>query len=230
MTETRASGAKSIRRCTLVLRAGRNLWSRGTQRGMDARMPPRRLLTCAAALVLLVVLTSGCGGGDARAAAKNDPPPVKYASSFLSFTHPAAWKAATPHSHELHFNPLVYLSTQPVHEPCTTSGNETTCGFPVSQLRPGGVLVGWLYGGPPAFGLGPGKQIRVGGRPASRVDTAGGMCRRIGADRTIDVTIELKPLPSSLLEFTACLRGPGLAQSEAAVDALLASTRFDTSQ
>lgn len=199
---------------------------------MDARLLPRRLLTCAAALVLLAVLASGCGGGgsNAHAAAKNDPPPVKYSSSFLSFTHPTAWKAATPHSHELHFNPLVYLSTQPVHEPCTTSGNETTCGFPVSQLEPGGVLVGWLYGGPPAFSLGPGKQIRVGGRPASRVDTAGGMCRQIGADRTIDVAIELRPLPSSLLQFTACLRGPGLAQSESDVDALLASTRFDTSQ
>jgi hypothetical protein len=198
---------------------------------MDARLPPRRLLACAAALVLLVVLTSGCGGGsEAHAAAKNDPPPVKYSSSFLSFTHPAAWRASTPHSRELHFNPLVYLSTQPVHEPCTTSGNETTCGFPVSQLQPGGVLVSWLYGGPPAFSLGPGKQIRVGGRPAGRVDTSGGMCAQIGADRTIDVTIELKPLPSSLLEFTACLRGPGLAQSEAAVDALLASTKLDTSQ
>ena len=197
---------------------------------MDARLPPRRLLMCAAALALLVVSTSGCGGGDTHAAAKKDPPLVKYSRSFLSFTHPAARKTSTPRSAELHFNPLVYLSTQPVHDPCTTTGNDTTCGFPVSQLQPGGVLVSWLYGGPPAFTLGPGKQIRVGGRPASLVDTAGGMCRQIGADRTIDVTIELRPLPSSLLQFTACLRGPGMAQSGAAVDALLASTEFDTSQ
>lgn len=197
---------------------------------MDARLPPRRLLMYAAALALLVVSTSGCGGGDAHAAAKKDPPLVKYSRSFLSFTHPAAWKTSTPRSGGLHFNPLVYLSTQPVHDPCTTTGNDTTCGFPVSQLQPGGVLVSWLYGGPPAFTLGPGKQIRVGGRPASLVDRAGGMCRQIGADRTIDVTIELRPLPSSLLQFTACLRGPGMAQSGAAVDALLASTEFDTSQ
>jgi len=197
---------------------------------MDARLPPRRLLTCAAALALLAVLASGCGGGDAQAAGKVGPPPVKFSRAFLSFTHPAAWKASTPPAQEIHFNPLVYLSTQPVHDPCTTSGNETTCGFPVTQLEPGGVLVSWLYGGPPAFSLGPGKQTRVGGRPASRVETAGGMCRSIGADRTIDVTIALRPLPSAPLQFTACLRGPGLTQSEAGVDALLASTRFDVAQ
>jgi hypothetical protein len=195
---------------------------------MEARLPPRRLLTCAAALVLLVVLTSGCGGGGpAQAAAKKNPPLAKYSNSFLSFTHPAAWRAYSLRAQALHFNPLVYLSTQPVHAPCTTRGNETTCGLPVKQLEPGGVLVEWLYnGGPPALTLGPGKRIQVGGRPASLRETAGGMCRQIGADRTMGVRVEMSPLPSALLEFTACLRGPGLAQDEASVNALLASTKF----
>jgi hypothetical protein len=58
------------------------------------------------------------------------------------------------------------------------------------------------------------------------VETPGGICRRIGADRTIDVLIATRPLPSTLTEFTACLRGPGLAQEEKSVDALLASTKF----
>ena len=201
----------------------------GVHKGrMEARLPPRRLLTCAAALVLLVVLTTGCGGGnDAHAAAKNDPPAVKYTSSFLSFTHPAAWKASSPRTQALHFNPLVYLSTQPVHAPCTTTGSETACGFPLKHLEPGGVLVSWLYnGGPPALTLGPGKRIQVGGRPATIVSAAGGICGQVGADRTIDVRIEMRPLPSALLELTACLRGPGLAQQEARVNALLASTKF----
>jgi len=52
------------------------------------------------------------------------------------------------------------------------------------------------------------------------------MCRRIGADRTIDVLIQTTRLPSTPTEFTACLRGPGLAQEEKNVDALLASTKF----
>lgn len=197
---------------------------------MDARPTQRRLFGCAAALVTLVALTSGCGGGtDAPGAAKKSPPPplARYSSSSLSFSHPASWKAYPFRwAGGLHFQPLVYLSTQPVHDPCATQGNTTTCGFPVTGLQPGGVLVTWQLTGIPATGLGLGKRIRVGDRPARIVDTRDGMCRSIGADRTIDVLVETRPLPSALTEFTACLRGPGLAQDEQSVHALLASTKF----
>jgi len=201
------------------------------KRSMEARLPSRRLLTCAAALVALVALTSGCGGGsDAPASAqKHDPAPVAYSSPVLSFTHPAAWKAYRFRwAGGLHFRPLVYLSTQPVHDPCSTQGNTTSCGFPVGQLQPGGVLVTWNASSPPAMGLGPGARIQVGGHAARRVETAGGICRRIGADRTIDVLVETQPLPAPLTELTACLRGPGLAQAEQSVNALLASTKFSS--
>ncbi len=195
---------------------------------MDARLTPRRLLMGAAALVALVAVTSGCGGGiDAQAAAKTDPKLVTYSNSLLSFSHPAAWKAYPFRwAGELHFRPMVYLSTQPVQDPCSTKGNTTSCGFPVKQLEPGGVLVTWNASTPPAMALGPGSRIRVDGREARRVDTAGGMCRSIGADRTIDVLIATRPLPSTPTQFTACLRGPGLAQEEKRVEALLASTKF----
>lgn len=195
---------------------------------MDVRLPPRRLLTGAALLFSLLVVTSGCGGGmDAQAGASQNLPPVEYSSSFLSFSHPAAWKAYPFRwAGELHFRPLLYLSTQPVHDPCSTQGNTTSCGFPLGQLQPGGVLVTWNNSNPPALALGPGSRIRVGGNPAARTDAAGGVCRSIGADRTIDVRVQTQPLPSPLTELTACLRGPGLAQEEESVDALLASTKF----
>jgi hypothetical protein len=195
---------------------------------MDARPSPQRLLLCAAALVALAALTSCGGGSDAPAAAKQDPPQlVQYSNSVLSFSHPAAWKAYPFRwAGELHFRPLVYLSTQPVHDPCSTKGNTTSCGFPVGQLEPGGVLVTWNASNPPAIALGAGTRIQVDGHAARRVDTDGGMCSSIGADRTIDVLIETTPLPSTLTELTACLRGPGLAQAEQSVDALLASTKF----
>ena len=195
---------------------------------MDARLTPRRFLMGAAALVALVAVTSGCGGGtNAQAAAKTDPKLVTYSNSLLSFSHPAAWKAYPFRwAGELHFRPMVYLSTQPVQDPCSTKGNTTSCGFPVKQLEPGGVLVTWNASTPPAMALGPGSRIRVDGREARRVDTAGGMCRSIGADRTIDVLIATRPLPSTPTQFTACLRGPGLAQEEKSVEALLASTKF----
>ena len=195
---------------------------------MDARLTPRRLLMGAAALVALVAVTSGCGGGTyAQAAAETRPKLVTYSNSLVSFSHPAAWKAYPFRwAGELHFRPMVYLSTQPVQDPCSTKGNTTSCGFPVKQLEPGGVLVTWNASTPPAMALGPGSRIRVDGREARRVDTAGGMCRSIGADRTIDVLIATRPLPSTPTQFTACLRGPGLAQEEKRVEALLASTKF----
>lgn len=197
------------------------------RRGMGARLTPRRLLLSAGAIAALALVTSGCGGGSDAQAAPKDPPLVKYSSSSLTFTYPATWKAYPFRwSSELHFRPLVYLSTQPVHDPCATEGNTTTCGFPVQSLEPGGVLVTWNASNPPALGLGPGEQVRVGGRPARRVDTGAGICRSIGADQTIDVLVETQPLPSTLTEFTACLRGPGLEQNVKRVDALLASTKL----
>ena len=195
---------------------------------MEARLTLRRLLSSAGALVALVAVTSGCGGGSNAQAAPKAPPVVDYASPSLSFTHPTTWKAYPFRwPGELHFRPLVYLSTQPVHDPCSTHGTTTTCGFPVRSLQPGGVLVTWNASNPPAIGLGSsGTQIRVGGRPARRVDSAGGICRSIGADRTIDVLVATRPLPSTLTEFTACLRAPGIARNEQRVDALLESTKF----
>jgi len=160
---------------------------------------------CAAAL-LSVVLTTGCGGGSESRAAPNDPPATAtFGNSFLSFTHSESWKAYS-------------------------KGNTTSCGFPVGQPKPGGVLATWNASGPPATGLGAGTRTQVGGRVARRVDTAGGICRSIGADRTTHVLIQTRPFPSSLTEFTACLRGPGLAQAEQSVDALLASTKFRSQQ
>jgi hypothetical protein len=43
---------------------------------------------------------------------------------------------------------------------------------------------------------------------------------------TVDVLIQTRPLPSTLTEMTACLRGPRLAQEEKRIDALLASTKL----
>ena len=195
---------------------------------MKADLTPRRLFVCAATLLAIVAVTSGCGGGaDAQAAGKTDPTLARYSNSFLSFSHPASWKEYPFHwAGELHFRPMVYLSTQPVHDPCSTKGNTTSCGFPVGRLQPGGVLVTWNASSPPAMGVGPGSEIKVDGREARRLDTAGGICRSIGADRTVDVLIQTRPLPSTLTEMTACLRGPGLGQAEKSLNALLASTRL----
>ena len=198
---------------------------------MDARLRLRRFVLCVAAIVATAVLASACGGGSAGTAkAAGDPSqPVIYRSAGLTFRHPAAWTAYPfRETGELHFMPLVYLSTQPVHDPCSTHGNTTSCGLPVRHLRPGGVLVSWQVNGIPAMGLGPGARIRVGGHPATRVVTRGGICKKIGADRTMVIAVETSPTPSPLTYVTACLRGPNLPQNERRVDALLASTRLNS--
>jgi hypothetical protein len=198
---------------------------------MEAHLPPRRFLTCAAALVALVALTSGCGGGSDAPAAKDPPtaaPPVTYANSFLSFSHPAVWKAYPFRwPGELHFQPMVYVSTQPVHDPCRTKDNTTTCTWPVQRLEPNGVLLTWENRGFPGFSLAsqPGSAISVGGRSAKRLATRPGSCAAIGGDLTIEVAIA-QPTADNWTEATACLRGPNLTQNERSVDALLASTKF----
>jgi hypothetical protein len=193
---------------------------------MKGRLTPRRLLSLGA-IAAAVVLTSACGGGGSPQAAAKDQPLQTYSGQYVSFDYPAAWKALRfQRPLELHSFPLVYLSTQAIHSPCSTKGNETTCGWPVKRLRPGGVLAVWqLPYAPPCPGCsGPtGTPVQVGGRRATRNVTAPGACRAVGADRTVEVTVK------NSVEFLACLRGPNLARNERRVEALLESTQFPQS-
>jgi hypothetical protein len=157
-----------------------------------------------------------------------NPPLQQYSGQYVRFDYPVGWSALRfRRPLELHSFPLVYLSTQAIHSPCSTSGNETTCGWPVERLQPGGILAVWqLPYAPPCPGCTPGPvgtPVQVGGRRATRQVEAGGACRAIGADRTIDVVVK------NSLEFVACLRRPNLAQNERRVDALLESTQFPQS-
>jgi hypothetical protein len=195
---------------------------------MAARLTQRRLFLCAAAIVALVSVTTACGGGGDAQAAPKDPPLAQYKNSTLSFSYPASWTASKPTlpPEDLHFHPIVFLSTQPVHAPCTTTGNETDCSLPLDQLQAGGVFAMWQPAeGPPVTPAAPFHgTLRVGGHPAQRNETQGGECKSIGAERTISVEVE--SAPEDYIFFTACLRGPGLARAEKSVDALLASTKF----
>jgi hypothetical protein len=194
---------------------------------MEARLTLRRLLSIAA-VAAAVVSTSACGGGGDAAAAKSPPPLVKYSNNFVSFSHPSTWKANPFRwAGSLHFRPLLYVSTQPLQDPCRTKGNATVCAWPVRRLQPGGVLITWENRGFPGFSLQTqrGSALRVGGRSAKRSATRPGPCAAIGGDLTIEVAVA-RPLADNWTEVTACLRGPGLAQNERRVDALLASTKF----
>jgi hypothetical protein len=199
---------------------------------MAARPTPLRLLLLTG-IAVTCAFTSACGGVGQAARAADPPSVVTYhGNDGLSFRHPAAWKEYPFRwAGELHFQPIVYLSTQTVHDPCSAHGSETSCGFPVRHLEPRGVLVSWQVSGIPTSGLrsAPGETTRVGGSYAKRVNGRPGFCRRIGADETVEVLIGSRDEMSIPTQFIACLRGPNLAQNVRRVDALLASTRLHTS-
>ena len=151
-----------------------------------------------------------------------------FRSSYLTFSAPAAWRShvfkARPSPHE---TPLVYLSSQPVHDPCRTGAGGTACSWPVDRLQPGGVLIVWENRSFPGWSLESvrAKPASVGGRPARRASIRPGECAAIGGDETIAVAVK-RPVPSSWTSVTACLRGPDLAKATDRLDALLASTNF----
>ena len=121
-----------------------------------------------------------------------------------------------------------------MHAPCTTrhvkAGIETTCGWPLKQLLPGGVLVRWQEVGVMVsrnwrFNDLPGRAVQVDGRPARQEVSRPGNCATIGATETIQTDIE-RSARGNFYRVTACLRGPGTQELGKDVQAILASTRL----
>jgi hypothetical protein len=182
-------------------------------------MSARRLATAA-----LVLFLTACGSTHSASRSTG----LTFRNDFIAFGYPAGWKPTVfTITGTLHFDPMVYVSSQPVHPPCRTRGSVTACGWPVDRLRPGGALLVWENKGAPGWSLhtSAGSPVRVGGRSAKRVVQRPGACAAIGADETVQVAIA-RPLAGNWTAFSACLKGPGLAGTERKVDAVLASTHF----
>ncbi len=152
----------------------------------------------------------------------------------IRFGYPGSWGALTSSDGGLIVRSMIWLSTEPFREPCTstTEGNRSTsvCGLPVSSLHPNGVLLRWMLGGPPGWKLegAPGNPATIGGWAARiAVLTSGPFfdgCRELGADELI-LAFAARPR-GGFYALWACLRGPDLATSEVEVANVLASARF----
>jgi hypothetical protein len=158
-----------------------------------------------------------------------------YDSEGVRFVHPSCWATAHfPEPPEAFSTPLVDLSNQAMHGPCTTipsTPGGSVCGRPVTSLAPGGILVLWTSDGHPGWSLDtePGSSLTVGGRPAREVVTGPGeVCRPVGADRSITVVVSSTP-SDDFYTMTACLKGPGLSRLVSEVRAMVASTTFTDS-
>jgi hypothetical protein len=149
----------------------------------------------------------------------------------LTFSYPASWM---PRKYEVvssFSSAIVYLSNQPLHDPCTRSriaaGESITCGHPLTHLDPDGILVEWSRHGFPGWNLSlaPGTPQRIAGRPSRHAIRRPGDCaiQIDGADETIVAFIS-RPVTHNWYQLLACLRGPNLASSEAQVRELLATT------
>jgi hypothetical protein len=99
-----------------------------------------------------------------------------------------------------------------------------SCGYPVDALKPRGVLVRWNADGFPFRRL-PEANTTIAGRHAIETRTSGGWCATLLGTETITVMIP-RNAPGNWYQMDACLRGPGLAQREAEIAAMLSSVRM----
>jgi hypothetical protein len=179
---------------------------------------------------IAVALVALAGSSEPALAAGAAVSPTRaYSAGGVSFRYPTAWKASPAAWHwQSSFSSLVtYLSTQPMHDPCTRTSTETTCAPPLGALLPGAILVSWTRGGLPNWSLAkqPGRSTTLAGRRAKVQIARPGACRYLGASETITAQVALSPRHSSL-EMQACLRGSSTAPNEKRVLAMLASLRL----
>ncbi|WP_188943204.1 hypothetical protein [Nakamurella endophytica] len=139
----------------------------------------------------------------------------------IYFQHPPTWRLY-PYVVAGSLSTVVgYLSTDPLHQPCTTikvpDGIETDCAQPLTRLTADGVLI--ILGGAdgPASRKPPlHPNSTVAGRPASITETAAqDDCQVVGAQRQIHVLVPGDRTGRFYpIQLTACFAGPVTAPAE----------------
>jgi hypothetical protein len=172
-------------------------------------------------------------GSDQEGTASGAAAPRVFTDAELTFRYPRNWTASTWQIISTAAESIVYLGTQPTHNPCVTStptggGTETVCGKPITALSPGGIFVNWYAYGLPGTSIlnESGTATTIDGRPARL--TSGSVdeeCSTLGGTSSIDATIDPEDADggSSLIDMEACISRPSQA---AQVRAMLSSVRF----
>jgi hypothetical protein len=187
------------------------------------------VLVKTALIAALAVTLAGCG----RAMAPPTPTPssvplTSYSSQpyGISFSYPASWHVGDQGFSGSLYSLVAYVSTQEVHDPCIRQPSTITCGWPITSLDPGNLVVTWGAGGSPGWQLAgqAGQSIEVDGHPAKLERSAFQTCVGIMADRSMTVTIYRGP--SNYFRMQACFREPLAADHEAQVLTVLRSVRL----
>lgn len=135
----------------------------------------------------------------------------------VAFTYPKSWSYAFGRTTApiVDYDVFLWLSTQPLHDPCVVNGNSTTCTSASDGLSRGGVLVRWEHVFPPIVRKpGPGRHVHIGGRPARLI------VRRAAVVATIFVSRH------DVVRMTATLRAPHLRENRGRVLRMLETLRF----
>ena len=208
----------------------------------------KTLLACAAAIAC-----AGCTGGGSSAPPTRPShpplPPVFSTASWpvlgepagdgvgtrLSVRYPPGWHVYPPQGvMPLQFvYPIGSITSAPEHVAChhKTTGDATAywCDPPRPTLRPGGVLIDWMWMSPMVTSRGEwlafgGAPLMVDGWHAS-LKVVAPACD-VGATQELDVRVFPTRHSRFWLELHACIRGPDTARADATVRAIVRSLRF----
>lgn len=194
-------------------------------------------LLSAAVLSAALAALAGCSGAAthtagaqaARGPARPTTGHTRFASfrrDGLAFRYPSGWRPQLGEFPSSFVTRITALSDTQLHNNCRTYPHGGTCrGRILAALPPHGVLVTWLLEGWPGIRRPVhGARIFIGGHRAFVSTRGPASCAGLGAQQVI--TAAIHRTRGNWLVMTACLRGPGLSQSEAAVWTMLRSVRL----
>ncbi len=150
-------------------------------------------------------------------------------SDGLAFDYPSTWNAATFDMTSSFRQWVVYLSSQPLSDPCVRTSTSIDCSrSPIEgPLPPDGFVANWTLNGFPSWAFQPtaGESILVGGVGStieiSETQPRDG-CIELGGQTQVRV-ISPAPAAHNWREFDACINGAFAGTLEAQIRAMLAS-------
>lgn len=141
----------------------------------------------------------------------------------VSFRYPATWHVQRESVQGMHFHPVADLGTDALHSRCSESPSGKSCGWPVEQLSPGGMLaLVSVTHMPPTRGV-VRWPMKLGGYGAAVTTSRPGGCAEIGGDLTVDASIAVNR--GSSAQILICAKSPGLERSRRQAMRLLRSLR-----
>ena len=184
-------------------------------RGRLGSFPTGWFAAAVGGLVVLGLLALAAHSREHQSPAGVPPRLAHYRGHGVAFTYPAAWSYQHSGVTTQMTSPVIDLSTQPMGDPCH---GKLGCGWPVTRLRPGGVVLMVFSGGSLVPATSTSRTIRE-----YRGDRLGALAASIGCDSVL--VGDYKTPSFGQLSFSACFRAPGLAAHEREFRAMLASAR-----